>query len=273
MALEEQRRTPGSRARCSSTGRCGRRAATSSSGRRADDRRLALEHGRIVARAGRTPSASTLIGCATTRVSRPRCSTVPRPDRLARRAVARPTARKFAASARCGSRRRRSRAAPRGRRPRSSRGQRVPVVRLRPRDVDEVRRDDVRPRLPHESRREVQVVVVEEERPRRARGRAPRASPSAKRLVHGHVAVAPRLVQLGAEVGRRAESPEVVLQEPERRVRDDVVEAVVRSWIVGDEPQPIGRAVRASPRRTSRRCSAATTRSSSLIALATHVTS
>ena len=44
------------------------------------------------------------------------------------------------------------------------RRQRVPVVRLRPRDVDEVRRHDAGPRLPDERRREVEVVVVEEHR-------------------------------------------------------------------------------------------------------------
>ena len=42
--------------------------------------------------------------------------------------------------------------------------ERVPVVRLRPRDVEEVRRHDFGSRLPHQARREVQVVVVEENR-------------------------------------------------------------------------------------------------------------
>ena len=120
--------------------------------------------------------------------------------------------------------------------------QRVPVVRLRPRDVDEVRRHDAGPRFPDDARREVQVVVVEEDRRvglalellERRRG---------ERLVDRHVAVAPGLVQLRPEVGRGAQTKEVVLQEPESRVRQQVVKAVVCSGIVRDEPQPVGGAV------------------------------
>ena len=121
--------------------------------------------------------------------------------------------------------------------------QRVPVVGLRPRDVEEVRRHDVGPRFPHQARREVQVVVVEEDR-RVGLAVELLHRRSGQRLVDRHVPVAPGLVQLRPEVRRGAQAPEVVLQEPERRVRQHVVEAVVGGWIVRDEPQPIRRAVR-----------------------------
>ena len=62
---------------------------------------------------------------------------------------------------------------------------------------------------------------------------------SGERLVHGHVPVAPRIVQRRVEVGRRAEPPEVVLQKPDGRIGKRVVEAVVDGLIVRDEPQPV----------------------------------
>ena len=63
-----------------------------------------------------------------------------------------------------------------------------------------------------------------------------------------------------------------MLDEPERRVRDDVVVPVVGERVVRDEAEPVRRPVPRPP-RSPRRASSATTRSSSLIALAIHVTS
>ena len=121
-------------------------------------------------------------------------------------------------------------------------GQRMPVVGLRPRDVDEVRGHELGPRLPHESRRNVEVVVVEHD------GRIGLALElferrRSKGLVHRDVAGVPRIVQPRVEVGSRAEPPEVVLQEPEGRVGEDVVVAVVRRRVVRDEAQPVPGAV------------------------------
>ena len=121
--------------------------------------------------------------------------------------------------------------------------QRVPVVRLGPRDVEEVRRHDLGSRLPHETRCEIQVIVVKENRRlwlavellERRRG---------QRLVHRHVPVAPGFVELRPEVGRGAKTPEVVMHEPESRVRQHVVKAVICSGIVRHEPQPVGGTVR-----------------------------
>ena len=64
-----------------------------------------------------------------------------------------------------------------------------------------------------------------------------------ERAIHGHVALRPRVVQPVVETRRRLEIPEVVLNEPQRRVRDDVVEPVVRLLVVRDEPEAIRGAV------------------------------
>ena len=118
----------------------------------------------------------------------------------------------------------------------------VPVVGLRPRNVDEVRHDRVGPALPDQLRGEVQVVVVEEHR--RVRLAVDLGGDGGgERLVHGQVAVEPRVVQAEVEVRRVREAPHVVLQEPERRVGDDVVVPVVRVRVVRDETQPVRRAV------------------------------
>ena len=66
---------------------------------------------------------------------------------------------------------------------------------------------------------------------------------SGERLVHGHVPAAPRFMELWAEVWRGAEAPQVMLQEPESRVGDHVVEAVIRRRVVSDQAQTIGGAV------------------------------
>jgi hypothetical protein len=123
------------------------------------------------------------------------------------------------------------------------RRERVPVIRLGPRDVDEMRRHDLGLRLPHQTRGEIEVVVVEEN------GRVGLAFEFFERrcgqaFVHWHVALAPGRMQLRPEVRRGPQPPEVVLQEPESRVRQQVVKAVVCSRIVCDEPQPIRGSVR-----------------------------
>ena len=122
------------------------------------------------------------------------------------------------------------------------RRQRVPVVGLRPRDVNEVRGHDVRPCFPHQARGEVQVVVVEEDR-RVGLTLELLERRSSQRLVDRHVSVAPGRVQLRPEVGSGPQAPEVVLQKPESRVRKHVVEAVVGDRIVCHQPQPVGGSV------------------------------
>ena len=61
--------------------------------------------------------------------------------------------------------------------------------------------------------------------------------------VDGDVALVPGVVEALVDVRRVGEPPEVVLEKPERRVRDDVVEPVVGRRVVRDEPQPVRRAV------------------------------
>ena len=97
--------------------------------------------------------------------------------------------------------------------------------------------------LAHEPRREVQVVVVEED------GRVGLARRA--RVDHGvgeasvdrDVAVVQAWWSAGSTSGAYGEVPEVVLDEPQHRVRDDVVVPVVRLRVVRDEPQPVRRAV------------------------------
>ena len=59
-----------------------------------------------------------------------------------------------------------------------------------------------------------------------------------KRLVDRGVAL-PGLFQPPVEVRRLDEIPEVVLEEPERGVRELVVEPVERLLLVGHEPKPV----------------------------------
>ena len=64
-----------------------------------------------------------------------------------------------------------------------------------------------------------------------------------KALVHRHVSVEPRVPEGHIDVGLVGQAPHVVMQEPERRIRDDVVVALEGSRVVGDEPEAVGRAV------------------------------
>ena len=92
--------------------------------------------------------------------------------------------------------------------------------------MDEVLEEDVRARLADQRRRRVEVVVVEHhervllalDRPDDGVGEVP---------VHRQVALVPGVRLLLADVRRVREVPQVVLDEPQERVRDHVVEAVV----------------------------------------------
>ena len=111
-------------------------------------------------------------------------------------------------------------------------GQDPPRVGLRPRDVDEVVQEDVGTRAAHERRQRVEVVVVHhhhglvgaldllDDR----RGQV---------LVDDVVAVLEGLDLVAPDVRRVGEVPQVVLDEPQHRVREDVVEAVV-GLLLGD---------------------------------------
>ena len=99
-----------------------------------------------------------------------------------------------------------------------------------------------RPALAHHARREVEVVVVEEDRGvglvlELGQHRVGEA------LVHRDVALLPRVVEPRIVIGGVHQVPEVVLEEPQRRVRNHVVVPVVRRFVVGDEAQAVGRAL------------------------------
>ena len=116
----------------------------------------------------------------------------------------------------------------------------APVVGHRPRDVHEVRHQRVRSPLAHEPRRDVEVVVVEED------GRVRLAlelgdDGVGERLVDGDVAVVPCVVEAVVDVGCGREPPEVVLDEPQHRVRDHVVVPVVGGRVVRDQVEPVRR--------------------------------
>ena len=114
-------------------------------------------------------------------------------------------------------------------------GQHAPRVRLRPRDVHEVVQEDVRPRAADDRRQRVQVVVVHHHD-----GLLDPVDLLDDRLgevvVDHLVAVVEGLDLAAPHVRGVGEVPEVVLDEPQHRVGDDVVEAVVGLGIGGDEP-------------------------------------
>ena len=115
--------------------------------------------------------------------------------------------------------------------------QHAPRVRLRPRDVHEVVQEDVRPRLADHRRQRVEVVVVDHH---------DRLVLALDLVDHGLgqvavddlVAILERVHLVPADVRRVAQVPEVVLDEPEHRVGDDVVEAVVGVVVGLDEADP-----------------------------------
>ena len=93
----------------------------------------------------------------------------------------------------------------------------------------------VRPALPDERRRNVEVVVLEEHR---------RSGLLRELVEHGvgeagvdcSVAVLPRPAEV--RLGIRLVLPQAVLHEPECGIGDDLVEEPVRLLVVGDEPEP-----------------------------------
>jgi hypothetical protein len=121
--------------------------------------------------------------------------------------------------------------------------QHPPGVGLRPWDVDEVVQERIAPLAPHQRRQRVEVVVVDhhdrlvtvgdlvQHRPRQV-------------LVDDVVAELERLDLVAPDVRRVGQVPQVVLDEPQHRVREHVVEAVVGVRLGGDELDPVLRPVR-----------------------------
>jgi hypothetical protein len=105
--------------------------------------------------------------------------------------------------------------------------------------VDEVVEEGVRPRPPDQPRAGVEVVVVEHHH--RLLLALDRPDHAVRDVVVDHlVALLPR-VHLGlADVRRVGEVPEVVLDEPQDRVRDHVVEAVVGRGVRRDHLHVVG---------------------------------
>ena len=113
-------------------------------------------------------------------------------------------------------------------------GQHAPGVRLRPGDVHEVVQERVGALLPDHPRQRVELVVVDHDH---------RLVLAVDLLQHGVrqvlvddvVAELERLHLVAADVRRVALVPQVVLDEPEHRVGEDVVEAVVGVGLRGHE--------------------------------------
>ena len=132
------------------------------------------------------------------------------------------------------------------------RRQHPPRVRLAPRDVDEVRHERVGAGAADQRRQRVEVVVVDHhDRPLDPLDlieHGPREI-----LVDDVVAELERLGLVAADVRRVGQIPEVMLDEPQHRVGDDVVEAVVRLGVGGDELdagtrcRPVSRTGKARP--------------------------
>ena len=105
-------------------------------------------------------------------------------------------------------------------------GQHLPDARRRPRDVVEVEDRGVRPQLTKLRGGQVQVVVLEEHD--RALDALRRLDDGfCERLVGGPVAVPPRVDQRTVDVRPVRQRVHLVLQEPQERVRDGLVEGVV----------------------------------------------
>ena len=114
------------------------------------------------------------------------------------------------------------------------RGQHAPGVRLRPRDVHEVVQERVRARPPDHARQRVELVVVDHH-DRLVAAVDLLEHRLGEVLVDDVVAELERLDLVPADVRRVALVPQVVLDEPEHRVGEDVVEAVVGLGVGGDE--------------------------------------
>ena len=167
-------------------------------------------------------AGSTEIGRATVFVSPPVMAAAASANSRRQRSVWKPT-RSFASRPSCTARR-------------MSRREHAPAVDAHPRDVDEVDEPGVRAALPHGPRREIEVVVMEEHC--RFRIRRELVDDGVREAaVHLRVALVPGLVKRPVQCRFPHEIPEPVLDEPQHRVGDDVVVAVVRGGVVGDETQ------------------------------------
>ena len=125
----------------------------------------------------------------------------------------------------------------------------APGVRLRPRDVHEVVQEGVRPRAADHRRQRVELVVVDHD-DRLVDAVDLLEHRLGEVLVDDVVAELERLDLVAADVRGVALVPEVVLDEPEHRVGEDVVEAVVGLRVGGDEAHAELAAVRAPRSRT-----------------------
>ncbi len=115
------------------------------------------------------------------------------------------------------------------------RGQHPPGVGLGPGNVDEVVQEDVRTGFAHEIGERVEVVVVDHHD--RLLTTVELLDDRAREvLVDDVVAELEGLDLLAADVGCVGQIPQVVLDEPQHRVGEDVVEAVVGVRVGDDEP-------------------------------------
>ncbi len=113
-------------------------------------------------------------------------------------------------------------------------GQHAPGVGLGPRDVDEVVQEDVGAGLAHDGRQRVEVVVVDHHD--RVLLAVDLLDDGLREVVvDGLVALLEGLDLVLADVRRVGQVPQVVLDEPQHRVGDDVVEAVVGLRVGDDE--------------------------------------
>ena len=113
-------------------------------------------------------------------------------------------------------------------------GQHAPGVALRPRDVHEVVQEDVGARAAHERGQRVEVVVVDHH-DRLVVALDLLDDGGGEVLVDDVVAVLERLDLVAPDVRGVGEVPEVVLDEPQHRVGEDVVEAVVGLGVADDQ--------------------------------------
>ena len=128
-------------------------------------------------------------------------------------------------------------------------GEDPPRVRLRPGDVNEVVEEGVGTRLPDQAWTGVEVVVVEHHH--RALLVLDRPDHRGGHVVVDHLVALLPGVHLGLpDVRRVGEVPEVVLDEPEDRVGDHVVEAVVGRRIRDDHLNVVGDRVQLDRHRT-----------------------
>src|SRR5207249_4438285 len=116
-------------------------------------------------------------------------------------------------------------------------GQHAPGVRLRPGDVQEVVQERVGPRAAHEVRQRVEVIVVDHH-DRLVRALELFHHRVGEVLVDDVVTELERLDLLAPDVGGVREVPQVVLYEPQHRIRHHVVEAVVGLRVAHHQTHP-----------------------------------